>query len=329
MTSPMPLAALCLTAAAVSLPVRAAAADEAMVWFRTNHLQVDRFYDTDGFTTAALYADGEYRGASCGDTIPVAEATTLELGGQRFVVPAGAWRAAGQGALQYSGTDGRRLWRLGIDLTRGAWWVTAFDTEPREDNTTLAVTLRFNEAVGHEAVELEAVAAAASVTAYYRAPTASMACFRATALDADQSPEAKDGWTSHLHLQGVYAVSDCHQARPLSTVGAILRVGSASLHVPVGGFKPAGHDWFTYSAQTTDLTWWLSVHPRSGVFWAYAWSRGRPLATGEDGLKLRLQIGDQVGEESLAALPQPHPRHPSSQAVYHYKADAQQTCPRL
>ncbi|HET6346288.1 MAG TPA: hypothetical protein VFH51_15245 [Myxococcota bacterium] len=329
MSSPMYLAALCLVLVASPTPVPAAQPDADMVWFRTNHAQVDRFYDTDGFTTAALYADGEYRGASCGDTIPVAEATTLELGGQRFVVPAGGWRALSKTMLQYSGADGRRVWRLGIDLARGAWWLAAFDAEPAEGDTTLAVSLRFNEAVGREAIALEAVTTSAAVTAYYRAPTAPMACFHATALDADQTPQAKDGWTSHVHLQGVYAVSDCHQARPLTAVGAILRVGGASLHVPVGGFKPAEHDWFTYSAQTDDLTWWLSVHPRSGVFWAYVWSRGRPLATGGGGLKLRLQVGDQVGEETLAGLPQPHPHHPSSQAVYHYKADPEQACPRL
>jgi hypothetical protein len=299
-----------------------------MVWFRTDHVQVERFDDMDGPAPATqrLYADGEYRALSCGDTIPTAEATTLEVDGQRFVVPAGAWEAGGKNILIYSGVEETRAWRLGIDLGEGLWWLTAFDAEPAPAHDALDVTLHFNETTAHEAVPLKRPQPIVDPAAYYRASTAAMACFHATALDADQTPQARDGWTSHVHVQGVYTFSDCHQSRALTGVGAILRVGGASLHVPIGGFKPADHEWFTYSAQTDKLTWWLSVHPRSGVFWAYVWSRGLPLAAGDKGLKLSLQVGDQVGQETLAALPTPAAR--GGQAVYHYKADPTRTCAR-
>lgn len=270
-----------------------------MTWFRTKHVQItDLAEGSNGWAQTGVYADGEWHASACLDTIPADSATVLALGPARLVVPPAAWQAADSHTFTYVAGTPTRLWHVSIDIDRGTWWVWLLDQDASAwrgmDN--FPIDMRFNDRVAHESLPLRAPSGQDDTVAYYQAGVAPMTCFSVSTLSANRS-HARDWWSSYVMVRGVYNLSDCRQSKGLSNVGARLRVGWTSLVVPVSGFKPAARGWYTYAHQSNTLTWWLSVHPRSGAFWAHVWSTASDISTSSDGrVDISLQLSDQLGE---------------------------------
>lgn len=324
---------------AQALGVSAQAADfPTMVWFRTNHVRADFSQTTAGGRERTLYIDGEYRAATCGDTAPHLSAASLRLNGTALQAPAGALISPHSGVYTYSEAQAHRLWRLMVDTKTGTWWATLWedgtddadgdgDADESGKDDVLDVSLELDGSQGTEHLLLQTpVSHEAGETYYYRAGTAAMACFSVNQMDVIHGSNPADWWTGYLYVQGVYNFSDCRQHHGLLGVGARLRIDGTVLRIPTTGFRATGGGWFTYSVQTSSLTWWISVHPRSGVFWTYVWSDSAEFVSLMDGVDVTLQIGDQVGVESVSRV---SPSQGRFGATYRYRAELGETCPRL
>lgn len=301
-------------------------ATPAMTWFRTKHVQItDLAEGSDSWAQTGIYADGEWHASTCLDTIPADSPTVLALGDARLVVPPAAWQVADSHTFTYVASTATRLWHVSIDIDRGTWWVWLVDQDARpwRHLDSLAIDVRLNDRVAHEALPLRTPPGQDDTVAYYAAGVAPMSCFSIDTLSVSRSPHGHDWWSSYVQLQGVYSLSDCRQAKGLGNVGARLRVGWTNLVVPVGGFKPAAHGWYTYAHQSNNITWWLSVHPRSGAFWAHMWSTAADISTASARVDISLQLSDQLGETHLQG------QSLADAASYVVHGDVRQACPLL